>query len=79
MLCVASFYSHIGAVRFSRDLKGRGIECTLKPVPRSISSSCGTCAQFESDEPLACISGDVDGIYALENGSYTSLWQREED
>jgi len=25
------------------------VACTLKPVPRSLSSSCGTCAWYESE------------------------------
>jgi hypothetical protein len=44
---VATFYSHFGAVRFRRFCRDRGVACELAPVPRSLSSSCGTCAFFE--------------------------------
>ena len=52
MARIATFFSHFGAVRFRRLCRARGIEVELMPVPRSLSSSCGTCARFEGD-PLA--------------------------
>lgn len=52
MARIATFFSHFGAVRFRRLCRARGVEVELMPVPRSLSSSCGTCARFEGD-PLA--------------------------
>lgn len=52
MARIATFFSHFGAVRFRRLCRARGIEVELMPVPRSLSSSCGTCARFGGD-PLA--------------------------
>ena len=51
MARLATFFSHFGAVRFRRLCRGRGVAVELMPVPRSLSSSCGTCARFEG-EPL---------------------------
>ena len=52
MARIATFFSHFGAERFRRLCQARGVEVELMPVPRSLSSSCGTCARFEGD-PLA--------------------------
>lgn len=52
MSYIAAFFSHFGATRFRRLCRDRGVEVELMPVPRAISSSCGTCARF-SASPLA--------------------------
>ncbi len=46
---IATFYSHFGAVRFARACSERGWQAQLRPVPRSLSSSCGTCVYFAAD------------------------------
>ncbi len=46
----ATFYSHFGAIRFKRLCDDRGIPAVLMPVPRSLSSSCGTCVRFEAED-----------------------------
>lgn len=43
---IATFFSHFGAVRFERLCSERGWQAQLRPVPRSLSSSCGTCVYF---------------------------------
>ena len=45
---IATFFSHFGATRFRRLCRARGAEVELMPVPRAISSSCGTCARFSA-------------------------------
>lgn len=46
---IATFYAHFGAVRFHRELRKQGLEGTVMPVPRDLSSSCGTCVRFASN------------------------------
>ena len=46
---IATFYSHFGAIRYERMLRKNGIRGQLMPVPRSLSSSCGTCVRFEAE------------------------------
>lgn len=53
---VATFYSHFGAIQFEQFCKQRGITVHLQPVPRWLSSSCGTCAIFQVDR---CIVEDI--------------------
>ena len=47
---IATFFSHFGAVRFQRLCAERGYEAQLAPVPRRLSSSCGTCVLFKTAE-----------------------------
>lgn len=46
---IATFYSHYGAVCYKRNCEGLGLEAEIMPVPRNLSSSCGTCVRFESE------------------------------
>ena len=43
---VATFVSHFAAMRFRGLCQKAGWEVELMPVPRSLSSSCGTCASY---------------------------------
>lgn len=49
---IITFYSHFGATRLKKELRKAGTEVQLKPVPRFLSSSCGTCAVLEAGEPV---------------------------
>ena len=51
MTCIATFYSHFGAIRFKRTCDSLGLPANVMPVPRNLSSSCGTCVRFEGDCP----------------------------
>lgn len=48
---IVTFYTHYGAVRFDRQCRQSGIAVKMMPVPRKLSSSCGTCVIFEADSP----------------------------
>ena len=50
MTCVATFYSHFGAIRFKKLCEGKGWPARVMPVPRDLSSSCGTCVLFSAPE-----------------------------
>ena len=51
MIFVATFYTHAAALLTHRALTAKGIAAKMMPVPRAISSSCGTCVRYESDAP----------------------------
>ncbi len=38
------------AFSIEKALKKRGINCRLTPIPRRVSSDCGICVRFESDQ-----------------------------
>ena len=44
---IATFYSHFGAIRYKRLCGERNIPAHVMPVPRDLSSSCGTCVCCE--------------------------------
>lgn len=44
--CVMTFHSTHHALLYEKALKERNIEVRLMPVPRQVSSSCGTAAEF---------------------------------
>lgn len=45
---IATFYSHFGAIRFKRACESAGLTAVVMPVPRNLSSSCGTCVKFQA-------------------------------
>lgn len=47
---IATFYSHYGAICFRKSCQSMGLEAAVMPVPRNLSSSCGTCVRFHSPE-----------------------------
>ncbi|MCR5732282.1 MAG: DUF3343 domain-containing protein [Sphaerochaetaceae bacterium] len=75
----ATFHSHFGAVKFNHNLKRMGITCALRPVPRALSSSCGTCAVFESEEWNVTNLDDVEGIYIKEKDRWLSVYETSEN
>lgn len=80
MRYVATFFSHFGAVRFRRLCRERGVAAELMPVPRSLSSSCGTCARFERSplRPGEEWPDEVELVAEeLPGGAFATLWEPE--
>lgn len=44
--CVVTFHSTYHAIRFEKVFSSLGYDVKLMPVPRQVSSSCGTAATF---------------------------------
>lgn len=73
---IATFYSHYGAMKFKKDIEKLGGEATLMPVPRAVSSSCGTCVKFEEIEGYeAFVSDEVEQIYKWDEEE--GLWKQK--
>ncbi len=81
MTYFATFFSHFGAMRYQQLCREQGIECRVMPVPRNLSSSCGTCVRCEGRwlEPQGEAAGDVERIAAWDGRSYTPVYQRTEE
>ena len=47
---IATFFSHFGAIRFQKKCTQLHLRARLAPVPRSLSSRCGTCVLFRAPE-----------------------------
>ena len=65
---LATFHTHLAALKTHRSLVSKGVNARMSPVPRKISSSCGTCVQYYADVPYEqCLDTDVEALYRLED------------
>ena len=61
---IATFHTHLSALLTSRALTGRGVQARMMPVPRKLSSSCGTCVRYLAEGPnLDAMDEDVEAVY----------------
>lgn len=70
---IATFFSHFGAIRFHRELKEQGIAGRLMPVPRRVSSSCGTCVKYEAESDTVVRGDDLEQLFLVEGEALTML------
>lgn len=80
MIYLATVYSHFGAIRYKRACEAAGIPAVLMPVPRSLSSSCGTCVRCEERwlRPEGESAQDVEQVAAWDGKSYTAVYHIDE-
>ena len=76
---IATFHTHLSALMTSRNLTGRGVKAQMMPVPRKLSSSCGTCVRYLAKEPnLSAMDEDVEAVYEkISSEEYTLLMEAE--
>ena len=75
---VATFYTHLSALRTARALEGVGVQAELAPVPRALSSSCGTCVRYSAEDPLLeRMDADTEAVYRREEDRYVCLLRNE--
>ena len=82
MIYIATCYSHFGAVKFKKLCEGTGMKARMMPVPRDLSSSCGTCVLFQTAELAKkdlsqLITPELEQLVLDDNG-YTFLYTVEE-
>ena len=72
---IATFYTHYDAIVYRRLLHQLGIKGEMMPVPRKLSSSCGTCVSFKAcPEQLDLISRDIlERLVRRENEAYIDI------
>lgn len=71
---IATFHTHFSAQCTARAMMKAGINAKMAPVPRSLSTDCGTCVRYEAATPLSeLMHADYDAIYAVKGGSYREL------
>lgn len=73
---IATFHTHLAALMTSRTLAREGIPAQMAPVPRRLSSSCGTCVRYEAETPrLEAMDEDVESVYLLaEDEQYAQVY-----
>ena len=78
MKYIATFYSHFGAIRFKREAPEGVTNVELRPVPRNLSSSCGTSASFEADESFTFTEDpteEIEQIVAVTVEGYRTIFE----
>ncbi len=74
---IATFFSHFGAMAFKKKCEKEGYPAVIMPVPRNLSSSCGTCVKF-AGSPETAESWHSDELEQLaeilENGRFQVIW-----
>ena len=71
---LATFHTHLGALKTHRTLTALGITARMAPVPRKISSSCGTCVIYCAEEScIANLDADVEAVYRLDPAGAAKL------
>lgn len=76
---VATFHTHLSAMLTCRALTGAGWEARMAPVPRSVSSSCGTCVFFTAEDPCReLMDEDAERVYEQQGEQYLLLLDLEE-
>lgn len=75
----ATFHTHLSALITNRSLTAQGIRSQMLPVPRKLSSSCGTCVRYLSNEPnLDAMDEDVEGVYQkINDNEYVLLMEQK--
>lgn len=76
---IATFYSHYGAIRFKKGCSKLGLSARQMPVPRTLSSSCGTCVRYEAEawDVVAFNKEEVEQIVAVLADGYDCLYKAE--
>lgn len=79
MVFLFTFHTNFDANTAVRKLKSLGT-VKMKPVPRALSSSCGTAVLFSTADPqfnpTAFLNLSFEKVYQMENQQYTMLFEK---
>lgn len=71
---VATFHTHLSALLTCRALTAAGFSARMAPVPRKLSSSCGTCVFYTGDGPgLELLDRDTERVYQVSGAGYVPI------
>lgn len=77
---LATFHTHLGALRLKKKLDGLGDEAAvMMPVPRKLSASCGTCVRFELPFDPAWADEDLAGVYVREGSGFRTIFLNQSE
>ena len=78
MIYIATFFSHYGAMRFKNLCDEAGLFSRMMPVPRQLSSSCGTCVRVEAESADAFPrTKEMEQVALEQESGYPILWKAE--
>ncbi len=73
---IATFHTHLSAMLTCRTLTGMGLDARMSPVPRQLSSSCGTCVYYTASDPaLEHLDEDTEAVYRQTADGYELIWE----
>ena len=77
---IATFYSHYGAIRYKKICEELGLKAKVMPVPRSLSSSCGTCVGYTADEHVIDENhkDELEQIVIVREDGYDNVYSSED-
>lgn len=77
---VATFHTHLAALRSCRAVQKSGDPgARMAPVPRCLSSSCGTCLFYQGEDPLIpLLDRDLEAVYREGEKGYVLVHQAAE-
>lgn len=75
------FFTHSGAIKFERKMSKLKVSCSLQPVPRKISSSCGICAKIRFDGNTDdLIEDEIQSLYKdISKNQYELIYTHENE
>lgn len=77
-MIVITFFTHHSAMVTCKALKASGINSKMAPVPRELSSSCGTCVIADTDMVEgALLDEDTEAMYSFDGKNYTEILRNE--
>lgn len=76
---IATFYSHYGAIQYRKNCEKMDLEAVIMPVPRDLSSSCGTCVRFEAEREFPDRNEEVEQIVRIEESGYVCIYHADEE
>lgn len=77
-MIVITFYTHHSAQLTNKMIKASGISSKMAPVPRKLSSSCGSCVIAECEKlSMELVDEDFEAVYKAENDDYILLCNNE--
>ena len=76
---VATFHTHLAALRSCRALQKEETGARMAPVPRVLSSSCGTCVFYRGEDPLLpLLDRDLEAVYRQDGKEYALIHRAAE-
>ena len=80
MTYIATFFSHFGAIRYKKLCEQAGYTAKTMPVPRTLSSSCGTCVRVDGGfvRPSGVCAEEVDRIAEVTQSGYEFVYNSED-
>lgn len=76
---LATFHTHLSALLSFQALQEAGVQARMMPVPRALSSSCGTCVAYTA--PGDCrelLDRDCEALYTPVGDGYRCLFAAED-